>query len=256
MAITTSDRVLAVLSLFTVERPEWTVEEAAAALSFSVSTTYRYVRSLNQAGMLVAIETGRYILGPAFIRFDRQIRLSDPVLKSAVPVMRDMTQDVPSGSVCILCGLYRDEVICLHQEYVAGPHLSVGYERGRPMPLFRGAASKIILANMSARDVRRLFTTLPQAQEDNALGPDWEQAKRTLRRLRSAGVCITRGEIDPGLVGISAALFGVTGEVIGSIGFVVDEAQLKSDEALSLGRKAILAANKVLESLREGRSTN
>src|SRR5215470_15354430 len=44
------DRLLAVLSLFTVERPQWTVEDAAERLSVSATTTYRYFKRLTKAG--------------------------------------------------------------------------------------------------------------------------------------------------------------------------------------------------------------
>ena len=46
--MTTSDRLLSVLGLFTIERPEWTVEEAANELQLAASTTYRYFRSLSK----------------------------------------------------------------------------------------------------------------------------------------------------------------------------------------------------------------
>ena len=85
MAMTTSDRVLAVLNLFTLEQPEWTVEGAAGALNLAISTAYRYFRSLTKAGLLVAHTTGRYLLGPAIIQYDRQIRLHDPLITAAQP---------------------------------------------------------------------------------------------------------------------------------------------------------------------------
>ena len=46
VATSSADRLLAVLQLFTPERPEWTVETAANEIGVSVSTAYRYFRSL------------------------------------------------------------------------------------------------------------------------------------------------------------------------------------------------------------------
>jgi DNA-binding IclR family transcriptional regulator len=44
---------------------------AAGALNLAISTAYRYFRSLTQAGLLVPHTTGRYLLGPAIIQYDR-----------------------------------------------------------------------------------------------------------------------------------------------------------------------------------------
>ena len=40
------DRLLAALALFTIERPQWTVEEAAERLGVSATTAYRYFKQL------------------------------------------------------------------------------------------------------------------------------------------------------------------------------------------------------------------
>ena len=46
----TASRLLAVLNIFTVEKYEWTVEDAAREIGVSVSTAYRYFRELCKAG--------------------------------------------------------------------------------------------------------------------------------------------------------------------------------------------------------------
>src|SRR4051812_39843863 len=114
--MTTADRMLSVLGLFTLEHSEWTVEDAARELDLTLSTAYRYFRSLTAAGMLIALSTGRYVLGPAIIQYDRQIRLQDPLITAAQPVMKDLTEALPVDAVVLLCRLFRDQVMCVHQE--------------------------------------------------------------------------------------------------------------------------------------------
>src|ERR1700745_2150927 len=76
-------RMLAVLGLFTIESPEWSVEEAAESLGASVSTTYRYFRALTKVGLLSPVSGAGagYTLGPAIIELDRQIQMCDPMLR-------------------------------------------------------------------------------------------------------------------------------------------------------------------------------
>jgi DNA-binding IclR family transcriptional regulator len=59
------DRMLAVLELFTVEQPQWTVEAAAAELRVSVPTAYRYFRRLTTAGLISPVSSAGYTLGRA-----------------------------------------------------------------------------------------------------------------------------------------------------------------------------------------------
>lgn len=218
--MTTSDRVLGVLALFSLEEAEWTVEDAAKRLDLTVSTAYRYFRSLAGAGLIVALATGRYVLGPAIIQYDRQIRLQDPLTVAAQPVMRRLTRKLPAHALTLLCRLFRSQVICVHQEAVRQLKYAVSYERGRPMPLFRGAASKIILANMELRAVRALYREEPSRFSQAGLGKDWHEVKWWLRNLRSANASVTEGEVDSGMCGISVPVFESAGVIVGSLSVV------------------------------------
>ena len=56
-------------------------------LGISVSTVYRHVRELVGAGFLDPVTGAGYAFGPAFIRYDRVLRQSDPLIQLAAPVM-------------------------------------------------------------------------------------------------------------------------------------------------------------------------
>src|ERR1700734_277276 len=87
--LTTSDRVLSAMALFTVENREWTVEAAATRLALPLTTMYRYFRSLADSGLIMTLATGRYVLGPAIMQYDRQMRYSDPLTLVARPIMQE-----------------------------------------------------------------------------------------------------------------------------------------------------------------------
>src|SRR5215475_13135108 len=151
------DRLLAVLALFTVEQPEWTVEAAALKLGVSATTAYRYFKRLTKAGLITPVSGASYALGPAIIEMDRQIQMCDPMLNAARGVVMDLIQYAAEGATVLLCRLFHDRVMCVHQVMGRGPQEPVSYERGRLMPLFRGATSKIILAHLPARTLKSLF---------------------------------------------------------------------------------------------------
>ncbi|MBB5987544.1 DNA-binding IclR family transcriptional regulator [Sphingobium sp. B1D3A] len=229
--MSTANRLLNVLALFTMDRPEWSVEEAATELDMTLSTTYRYFRSLVEAGLVAAHTPSRYTLGPAIIRFDRQMRLLDPLIVAARPVMRRLARELGPHIWVPLCRLYRTDVMCVHQETLEPPDLAndferqpVSYGRGQLMPLHRGAPSKAILANMNFRLVRPIYDGDPAAMAAVGLGGNWTEVKRSLRALRSAGAVITSGELQGGMQGIAVPIFDQQ-VVIGSLSIIMQQSR-------------------------------
>ena len=149
------------------------------------------------------------MLGPAIIELDRQIQMCDPMLRAARGVMADLIGYAPDVAIILLCRLFHDRVICVHQVFGRGPHEPVSYERGRPMPLFRGATSKIILANLPPHTLKVLFSKHAPEIAAAGLGDNWDAFKRTLAALRRDGVCITKGEVDAGRGSGSALQFSI-----------------------------------------------
>lgn len=233
---TTADRVLEVLTLFTGHRWTWTVEEAAAELDIPTSTAYRYFKSLAQAGLLSPHLPGNYVLGPGICALDRQMRLHDPLISAAKPEMQRLA-DADRESIVLLTKLFKNTVMCVHRE---GENLTAdGYERGRPMPLERGAASKVILACLSAKQFRNISASSP-----NAAALDDPVMRDELRRLKAQGYVITRGEIDPSKIGISVPVFGAGQTLQGSLSFVLDGSKAHNEQERI---KDLIRARKTIE---------
>jgi DNA-binding IclR family transcriptional regulator len=222
--------MLAVLELFTVKTPEWTVEAAATVLRVSAPTAYRYFKQLTRAGLLSPVSGASYALGPAIIEMDRRIQICDPMLNAARGVMVDLIQYAAESTTVLLCRLYHDRVMCVHQVVGRGPQLPVSYERGRLMPLFRGATSKIILAHLPARTVKSLFDRHGPEIGEAGLGATLPAFRGHLAVVRRAGVMVSRSEIDSGRVGIAAPIFGAERAILGSLSFVLPEP--RADERL------------------------
>lgn len=213
---TTADRVLGLMSLFDGERAEWTVEEAASELKLPITTTYRYFRTLANAGFIMALVTGRYALGPAVMYFDRQMRLHDPLIRIAQPLLGRLAASLQQPATVALCRLYRGQVICFHHESAAQP--SIGYERGILLPLSRGAASKVILAALPGGAARRAYEEHAAALARHGFGNDWPDARGKLRGLRERGFCVTHSEIAPGVTDIAVPIpFNPRKQAIGAL---------------------------------------
>lgn len=237
-----SDRMLSVLDRFTADSPAWTVEDLQVELECSRATTYRYVRALVEVGLLAAAAGGTYVLGPRIIELDRQIRLCDPLVIAAKDVMVRVKEEMQAN--LMLCSFYGDKVMSVHQEWV-DPKIESSYERGRPMPLFRGATAKTILANLPTYQQRALLQRYGEEIAEAGLGKTWDEFRKHLKGFRQDHALVSWGEIDPTLVGIGAPIFFEEGQVTGSLSFIVRSARLGEERVQGLRRAVSDAAAEI-----------
>lgn len=218
---TSADKVLAVLSLFSAERPVWSPEGAARRLRVSLATGYRYFNTLVAAGMLEKLHRNRYVLGPAIVELDRKVRAADPVLKLAQPVMERLLRRLREPAAILLCRYYRQKVMCIHQETNRSGEPVSSYERGTLQPMFRGATSKVILAHLPPRIIVNLWRDHRREIAATGMGPSFEDFKAALRALRREPVNVATSEVDEGRTGIAAPIFDANGRVNGSLSIVL-----------------------------------
>lgn len=219
--IRTRNRILHILQLF--ERTEVvTVEAIAREMGTSTSSAYRDVQELVQSGFLAPVVGAGYVLGPAFVHFDRLIRTRDPLIRHAAPRMRAMLERTTQRAVAVLSRRYRDQVMCIHQETGSGPHPRTRYERGVAMPLFSGATSKVILAHLDERTLERIYLENEGRIRATGQCDGWKSFRDQLDGIRAAGVALTRSEVAENRVGIAAPIFA-NRRVIAGLSLIVHE---------------------------------
>jgi DNA-binding IclR family transcriptional regulator len=235
-------RVVTILGLFDRDRLSIGAADIASALGISTASSYRYANDLLQAGLL-AKSAGRYRLGPKIIELEYVIRTFDPVLQAGDGLMRALRDD--TGCDVLLCNLYGDTIVnVLH---IPGKRpVALTYTKGLPMPLFRGAQARVILAFTDYRRLRRLYErALDDAdlrRDARAIGRDWAAFSGALREIRMQGWCLARGELDRGLTGISAPVLGADGRVLGSLVLVRDGLPMPRRERMLIERVRVAAA--------------
>lgn len=240
------DRLLHVIDLFTPERPEWSAEQIGEVMGVSRATRYRYLRTLTAAGLIAPAGSGMYRLGPRFIVLDRQIRLSDPLLRFGLPVMARFRKS--HGHAQLLCTYYGDQVLCIHQES-ADPSIHSSMDRGRPFPLFRGSPSRSILAWLPENHLRNLMLAHPHEIRETGLGSNWLEFKQRIREIRAAGHYIGRGEIDHDLMGIGVPVLHANGTVVGSLTTIMPIKNLQSPRLKGYIEATMAAAEEISEGL-------
>ncbi len=241
--MSSATRLVELMNLFVARHPAWTPLEAAAALKTSRASAYRYFRLLTDAGYLEEVPGHRYALGPRIVELDRQIRLADPLVQLSADEMVNLARR--TGGVALLCRLYKDRVLCIHEERGVRPPGLVSYERGRGMPLYRGATSKVILALLSEARLAELIERDHAAIARAGLPRTPRGLHEALSTVRAERLCIAAGEVDPGARGIAVPLCE-SSRVIGSLSVVLPVAEA-GERAVRAAARLVIEAGRRIE---------
>lgn len=178
-------RILQILDCFTPECPVVSAEWFTEKLGASRASIYRDLQQLAMAGLIERLDERGYALGPRVVQMDRQIRLGDPLLQAAAELPQTLALD--SGGVVLLCRLHANTVLCILEASPSGPGLNVSYERGRAMPLYKGATSKVILANLQPHRLGELIHSESLAIRQAGLPETAEGLHAALQEVRHQG---------------------------------------------------------------------
>ena len=242
------NRFMDVLRLYTVESYAWTVQAMSDALGTPASSIYRVVGELVRAGLLEATAGSQYRLGAAFVEFDRLTRLTDPLIRLGRSVLHDIVVQAHTPCVGLLCRLYNTTVMCIADDAAGQVDFRSSYERGRPMPLIRGATSKVILAQLPSRRLAALLQS-STAEFGPAAGDGVDPFRAALLDIRRRGFAVTRGEIDAGLVGLATPLTCQPLGLVASLSLVVRADDIAEDSERRLILMLVSAASMLTDAL-------
>ena len=209
-------RMLDILDLFTPAQPVIDIEVICSQLDYAPASAYRYVRELSDVGLLVRIPRG-YVLGPRIIELDRQMTEYDPLITGSRDLIEDLAEK--TGLNVLLSELSGTTVINVHQT-PGRDAKPLNFGRGRPMDLFRSATSRVILAYLLPRQLRKIFDANTDHPGVQRIGGDWKVFSKTMLQIRKQGYCISVGELDPDKTGLAAPIFDEKKRVLGSVTLV------------------------------------
>lgn len=233
------ERVLAILGLFSEDRPEWTPDQMMTTTGYSRPTLYRYLKTLKDAGFLVSLPQAGYTLGPRVTELDFLMQRSDPLIRAGVPHLKALAQAFPSSA--FLVRWYGRRILCVASE-VSAPEPRSSYPRGRPMPMGRGAISRAIVAFLSRREREALIADFLPEFRATGLGDTSEAILDALRAVRRAGVAVARGEVTPGVVGIAAPVFAADRTPIAALCLTRDERDMSEARLEAICARVLEAA--------------
>jgi DNA-binding IclR family transcriptional regulator len=212
--MSTLKRALAILDLFSLESPTLTADEIIVRLGYSAPTGYRYIRDLADLSYLTRITGGGYKLGPRIIELDHLIIDGDPVLRVSRAIMREVVDQ--AGGDVLLSAVHGLRILNIHHER-GSSNLGIAYGRGRAHPLFRGATAKTILANLTRKEQRTLYSENAELIAKEGLADSLEAFTLYLDAVRTRGYYIGVGEMSEDRAGIAVPVRQEGGRVFGAL---------------------------------------
>jgi len=245
------ERMIGLLDLFNSGAHCWTVEQMHERFGYTRSTLYRYLKVLSDAELLTSLPETGYVLGPRIVELDYEIRRHDPLIVISAPVMTELVSEIPG--IALLCRRYRDKVLCVHQ--VASPAVAIQstYERGKPLPLFSGAASRIILAYMSPQHLQRLYEEHAKEFAVAKLGTTLSEVRAALKEMRQRGWHSTAGQVTPGITGVAAPIFDGAKTILGSISLSIPDKHIDPARLAMISDRVSFSARIISQSMVGGR---
>jgi IclR family pca regulon transcriptional regulator len=242
------ERGLAVLCVFTPDRPALGISELARELALTRSTTHRYVATLASLGFLEQdASTRKYRLGPRVLDLGFSVLGSLELREIAAPHLRRLTDSTGHTSNLAI----RDDTDVILIDRVRGRpgryhHLEFTLHVGSRIPAYCSATGKILLAFLPRLDLDRLLERIEFVQR----GPRTLAGKKALlaelEQVRRTGVAINDEELESALRSIAAPVRARSGEVVAAVNVAIPWSPAPMTELVTrLGPAVQATANEI-----------
>ena len=223
--MSTVDKALEVLSLFSELRPSVGLSEAARLLGRDKSTTQRYLASLEAQGFLEQDALSRaYHLGPAVTRLAAVRELTYPVETAVKNIVKKLVKELGYvsthvqanglSSVCVIETTKRNTRVYIDPAEVLPLHLT---------------ASGIVYLSQLSRDQADKELKAAFADHMPVTGVTIESAKQLIRAAAASGYSVANATFDYDVVGMAAPLFRASGGACGAISITTPTARFDAD---------------------------
>ncbi|WP_246096460.1 IclR family transcriptional regulator [Paenibacillus sinopodophylli] len=186
-----------------------TVSDIAQKVSIPESSTYRFLQTLEQNGIVERRGKGQIGLGMRILDLARSLseQVHRELVPLALPVMEELTKETNETSLLFI----RSGTNAISIQTIRSKALiQYSAENGRILPLYLGASGKAILAYESEKIVHNVLDKWsPDLSKDLLLSE--------LSSIREQGYALTQGEIDPDVFAVGAPVFDSRGALVASL---------------------------------------
>jgi DNA-binding IclR family transcriptional regulator len=241
--VSTVDKALEVLGLFSERRPSVGLSEAARLLRRDKSTVQRYLASLENQGFLEQDALSRaYHLGPAVTRLS---------------VVREITYPIETAVKNVMTKLVQDTSETVHLSHLQGVGLSsvgvvetavrntrVYINPSEILPLHLTASGIAYLAQEPQEKALKLLQQ-SFAKTSSVEGVTLESASALMRFAKTRGYSVADCTFDYDVVGMAAPVFASSGEPCGAVAVATPKSRFDSETEVRIATFLVPASHKI-----------
>lgn len=189
-------RAIDVLALFEADRSSLSLRDIVSGTGLPKTTVIRLLQTLGAAGVVWSAQGGDVVVGPRLLRWARLAAQSWRIPPAAQKTMASLAMTCSETvNLYVRSHSFR---FCVAQEQ--GPQMIRQVVRvGSPMPLWAGAASKVLLCDSVPGDVARIAAMSGGRVSPTELTASIETAKRN-------GFAVSHGEREQGASSVSVPI--------------------------------------------------
>ena len=237
--LNTISRAGSVLALFTGQRPEWGVREAATELGMPRSNTHVVMSSLADIGLLARTPDLRYRLGWRLLTLSGRLLDSTEVARVGAPVAAQLAGQL--RHTVSIAAYDNGQLVTISQAGPGGPVPAAGL--GQRLPAHSSACGKIMLAHLGV-DPGTL--RLPRLTRNTMTDP--ERLRAALAVVRRNDLAFDRQETHDALACVASSIRdGRTGAVIAALSLCLPPEDL--DREITLYARGVLRAARQVSAL-------
>ena len=236
--VSSVDRVLAVLATLAQHGSALTASDLIGKTGLSQSTLYRQLAALKRWGFVLE-EEGRYAPGPLSLQLALGFDMASHLVQHARPDMLALAQQ-SQESVGLIVAV-NGQAVCLDMSD-SRHALRCSFEKGRSVPLQKGASAKCLMAHLPESALAALLAV--------SVGDPAQKAEvlTELGAIRKAGFVVSNGEVDPGVWGVSVPLFGPGKRALGALTVMAPSVRIQGKHS-PLIQMTVVAAARISRSL-------
>lgn len=228
------DRVVTVLELLAEAPDGLRVTDVARALDVHKATASRLLATLSARRVLDRDPSGRYRLGPAFLRFAASALTGLEMVSQARPDLEVLSRR--TGETVNLAILDGTEVVYIDQ--VTGDHAIVaGNWVGRRSPVHCSSSGKVLLAFGEPAMRERVLDGPLEARASHTV-TDPQRLRSLLEDVRRRGYARSVSELEDGLTTVAAPVFA-RGDLVAAVSVSGPSFRLPPRDLPQLGKLAI-----------------
>jgi IclR family KDG regulon transcriptional repressor len=189
---------------------EWGASELARISGYNVGTTHRILQIMQEHGLVYQNKQNKkFRLGFLLAEYGFLARNLYSIRDFALPVMEELANATRETVYLTILMENRDAVLI--DSIDSSHYLRLVEPIGLRLPLYVGAARKVILANMNTERQEELIRQFTWETRTEKTITSEEELRKEIQQIKKQGYAVSFGETTIGTAGVGAPVFGNSG---------------------------------------------